>query len=228
MIRVLGSHLLGRDGDTFTREKFRQFRGRQRILPTSADSQLHPAQINTSGKEACMECNSLISFMTLVTWLWFLNFIFVVVPLQSLDHVRLFVTPRAAAQQASCPSLSPRGCSNSRPFSWWCHPTISSSVTPFSFCPQSFPAWGSSPMNWLFSSGGLSIGASASASVLPMNIQGWFPLGLTSLISLLSKGLSKVFSSFILCANKATEKVEQNICYFPPLHLSQLIILADF
>ena len=94
-----------------------------------------------------------------------------------------------------CPSLFPRVCSNSSPLSWWCHPTISSSVTPFSSCLQPFPASGSFPMSWLFASGGQSIGVSASASVLPMNIQGWFPLGLTRLISLLSKGLSRLFSS---------------------------------
>ena len=74
-------------------------------------------------------------------------------------------------------------------------PTTSSSVAPFSSCPQSFPASGSFPINQLFTSGGQSIGASALASVLPMNIQGWFPVGLTGLISLLSKGLSRVFSS---------------------------------
>ena len=85
-----------------------------------------------------------------------------------------------------CPSPSPRVCSNSCPLSQWCHPTISSSVAPFFSCPQSCR---------LFASGGQSIEASASASVLPVNIQGWFPLGLTSLISLLSKGLSGVFSS---------------------------------
>ena len=79
----------------------------------------------------------------------------------------------------SCLSLSPRVCSNSCPLSWWCHPTISSSVTHFSPCPQSFPASGSFPMSGLFTWGGQSIGASASASVLPMNIQGWFPLRLT-------------------------------------------------
>ena len=93
-----------------------------------------------------------------------------------------------------CPSLSPGVCSNSCPLSRWCHPTISSSVTPFSSCPQCFPASGSFPMSQLFAWGGHSIGASASASVLPMNIQGWFPLGFTGLI-LLSKGLSRVFSS---------------------------------
>ena len=94
-----------------------------------------------------------------------------------------------------CPSLSPAVCSNSCPLSQWCHPTISSSVVPFSFCPQSFPASGSFPMTQLFTSGGRTIGASASASVLPVNIQGWFPLGWTGLTSLLSKEFSRVFSS---------------------------------
>ena len=79
-----------------------------------------------------------------------------------------------------CPSPSPGVCSHSCPFSRWCHPTISSSVVPFSSRLQSFPASGSFPMSWLFASAGQSTGASASASVLPMNIQGWFPLGLTS------------------------------------------------
>ena len=91
------------------------------------------------------------------------------------------------------PVLSPRVCSNSCPLSQWCHPMISCSFTPFSSCPQSFPASGSFLMSQLFASGGQSIGASV--SVLPMNIQDWFPLGLTSLISLLSKGLSRVFSN---------------------------------
>ena len=89
-----------------------------------------------------------------------------------------------------CPPLSPGVGSNSCPSSRWCHPTISSPVVPFSSCRQSFPASGSFPMSWLFPSGGQSIGALASVSVLPMNIQGWFPLELTSL---LSKGLSGVF-----------------------------------
>ena len=110
----------------------------------------------------------------------------------------------------SCPTLcNPMDCStlgfpvfhclrvssNSSPFSWWCHPTISPSATPFSFCLQSLPASGSFPMSQLFSSGGQSTGVSASASVLPINIQGWFPLGLTGLISLQSKQLSRVFSN---------------------------------
>ena len=79
--------------------------------------------------------------------------------------------------------------------SWWHYLTISSSTTPFSFCPQSFPASGSFPIHWLFMSGSQSTGASASGSVLPVNIQDWFPLGLMGLISLLSKGLSRVFSN---------------------------------
>ena len=94
-----------------------------------------------------------------------------------------------------CPSPTPGVYSNSCPLSQWCHPTISSSVTPFSSCPQFFPASGSFPVSQLFASGGQSIGVSALASVLPMNIQDWFPLGLTGLISLLSKELSRVFSS---------------------------------
>ena len=102
---------------------------------------------------------------------------------QRLQHDRL-----------PCSLPSSRVCSNSRPLSQWCHPIISSSVIPFSSGLQSFPASGTFPVSQLFASGGQTIGASASASVLPMNIQDWFPLGLTGLISLLSKGLSRVFS----------------------------------
>ena len=102
--------------------------------------------------------------------------------LHELQHIRL-----------PCPSLSPRVGSDSRPLSWWCYPTTSSSAALFSFWLQSFPASGSFPVSWLFASGGQSIGTSA--SVLPLNIHGWFPLGLTGLISLLSKGLSRIFSS---------------------------------
>ena len=94
-----------------------------------------------------------------------------------------------------CPSPTPRVHPNSCPSSQWCHPAISPSVIPYSSCPQSFPAPGSFPMSQLFASGGQSIGVSASASILPVAIQGWFPLGLTGLISLLPKGLSRVFSS---------------------------------
>ena len=94
-----------------------------------------------------------------------------------------------------CPLPFPRVRSNSCPLSQWCYPTILSSVVPFSSCLHSFPASGSSPVNWLSASGGQRNGASASASVLSMNIHGWLPLGLTSLISLLSKGFSRVLSS---------------------------------
>ena len=97
-----------------------------------------------------------------------------------------------------CPSPSPGAISSSYPWSWRCHPTISSSVVPFSSCFQSFPGSWFFPISQVFASGGQSIGASASESVLPMNIQDWFPLGLTGLISLLSKGLSRVFSSITI------------------------------
>ena len=108
------------------------------------------------------------------------------------DSLRLH---RLQHARPPCPSPSPGVCSNSCPLRWWCHWTISSSVVPFSSHLQSFPASGSFPVSQLFTSDGQSIGASASASVLPMNIQGWFPLGLTGLISFQSKGLSRVFSS---------------------------------
>ena len=97
-----------------------------------------------------------------------------------------------------CPSPTARSYSNSSPSSQWCHPTISSSVVPFSSLLQSFPASRSFQMSQLFASGGLSIGVSASTSVLPMNIQDWFPLGWTGWISLQSKGLSRVFSNTIV------------------------------
>ena len=97
-----------------------------------------------------------------------------------------------------CPSPTPGVYSNSCPLTWWCHPTVSSSVIPFSPCLQSFPASGSFLRGWLFTSGGQSIAASASASVVPMNIQDWFPLGLTGWISLQSKGLSRVFFNTIV------------------------------
>ena len=95
----------------------------------------------------------------------------------------------------SSPSPTPRVYSNSCPFSQWCHPTISSSVVPFSSWLQSFPASGSLQMSQFFESGRQSIGVSASTSVLPMNIQDWFPFGWTGWISLQSKGLSRVFSN---------------------------------
>ena len=94
-----------------------------------------------------------------------------------------------------CPSPTPGACSNSCPLSRWYHPTISSSVVPFSSCLQSFPASGSFLMSQFFTSGGQSIGVSASAPILPMHIQNWFPLGWTGWITLQSKGLSRVFSN---------------------------------
>ena len=93
------------------------------------------------------------------------------------------------------PSPSPRVCPSSSPLHQWYHPTMSSSVTLFSFCLQSFPASGSFPISWLLLSGGQSIGPSASASIVPLNTQDWFPFKLTGLISLQSKELSRVFSS---------------------------------
>ena len=150
--------------------------------------------------------------------------------IQSLSRVLLFVTHGLQHARSPSPSPTPRVYSNSCPLSWWCHPTISSSVVPFSSRLQSFPASGSFQMSQFFASGGQSIGVSssvipfssrlqsfpasgsfqmsqfftspgqsigvsASASVLPMNIQDWFPLGWTSWISLLSKELSRVFSN---------------------------------
>ena len=100
-----------------------------------------------------------------------------------LQHARLL-----------CPLLSPEVCPSSCPLHWWCHPAISSSDALFSFCPQSFPASGTFPMIQLFTSDDQNTGFSASGSVLPTNIQGWCPLRFTGLISLLSKGLSRVFS----------------------------------
>ena len=121
-------------------------------------------------------------------------------------NVRILSSGQFNSVAQSCPTLRPCGlqharlpcpsptfgaCSNSCPLSWWCHPTISSSVIPFSSRLQSFPGSGSFPMSQSFTSSSQSIGVSVSASVLPMNIQGWFPLGLTGLISLQSKGPQK-------------------------------------
>ena len=112
---------------------------------------------------------------------------------QSLSRVRFFATPWIAAHQAS---LSITGVQpNSRPSSQWCHPAISSSVIPFSSCPQSLPAPESFSMSQLFAWGGQSTGVSASASVFPKNTQDWSPLGWTGWISLQSKALSRVFSN---------------------------------
>ena len=131
-----------------------------------------------------------------------------------LQHIRL-----------PCPSLSPGVCSNSCPLRW-CHPTISSSVVPFSSRLQSFPASGSFQMSQLFESGGQSTGVSASSSVLPMNIQDWFPLGCTGWISLQFKGLSRIctfnFSSSLqrgLYHFTYTGSSLEHYLLFPPSHL---------
>ena len=118
-----------------------------------------------------------------------------------------------------CPSQTPRACPNSCPLSRWCHPTISSSLIPFSSCLQSFPASGSFPMSHFFASGGQSIGVSALASVLPMNTQDLSPLGRTGWISLQSKGLSRVFSNTIVqkhqffCTQLFTPQTPEKIFY---------------
>ena len=124
-----------------------------------------------------------------------------------------------------CPSPTPRACSNSCPSSRWCYPTISSSVIPFSSCLQSFPASGSFQMSQFFAWGGQSIAVSASASVLPMNIQDWFPLGWTGFISLQSKGLSRVFS------NTTVQKHQffgTQLSLLVVYKLLQLLILRNF
>ena len=102
---------------------------------------------------------------------------------------------RLQQSRLPCPSLTPGAFSKSCPLNQWYHTSISSSVIPFFSCSQSFPAAGFFPMNQIFASAGQSIGASASASVLPTNIKGWFPLGLTGVTSLVSKVLSRIFSS---------------------------------
>jgi len=114
---------------------------------------------------------------------------------QSLSHVWPSATPWTAAHRLPCPSLSPGACSNSCPLSPWCHPTISSSVIPFSSWLWSFLASVSFPVSQFLASSSQSIRVSASASILPMNIQDWSSLGWTGLISLQSKELSRVFSN---------------------------------
>ena len=115
--------------------------------------------------------------------------------IQSLSHVPLVVNPWTAAHQASLSSPTPGDYLNSCPLSWWYHPTILSSVVPFSSCLQSFSPSGSFQMSQFFASGDQSIAASASTSVLPMNTQAWSALGWTGWISLQSTGLSRVFSN---------------------------------
>ena len=130
--------------------------------------------------------------MSLISEEWEMtNIILLLSSVQLLSRVRLFANPWTAAPQASLSITN----SNSSPLSRWCHPTISTSVIPFSSCPQSLPASGSFPMSQLFALGGQSTGVSASASILSVNTQDWSPLGWTGWISLQSKGLSRVFSN---------------------------------
>ena len=138
---------------------------------------------------------------------------------QLLSHVRLFENPWITAHQASRPSPTPGVYPNSCPLSWWCHPAISSSIIPFSSCPQSLPASGSFPMSQLFAWGGQSIGVSASTSVLPMNTPDWSPLGWTGWISLQSKRLSRVFS------NTTIQRIKSSVLSF--LHSPTLTSLHD-
>ena len=130
---------------------------------------------------ACWKFCSNLAWCSIMLWLS-CSVVFNSLWPHGLKHTRL-----------PCPSLSPRVCPNLWPLSQWCHPTISPSVIPFSSCLQSFPASGSFPMSQLFTLGSWNFGASA--SVLPMNIQGWFPLGLAGLISLQFKELSRLFSN---------------------------------
>ena len=134
--------------------------------------------------------------MVLLTHSWdFFFFKFSFSSVQSLSHVQLFATPWMAPCQASLLITNSRSSPNSYASSQWCHPAISSSVVPFSSCPQSLPASESFPMSQLFAWGVQSIGVSALASFLPKNTQGWSPLEWTGWISLQSKGLSRVFSN---------------------------------
>ena len=133
-----------------------------------------------------------IEFTNLQNFFFFFKFIGVLLLFSHLVMSDSLWSHRVQHIRPPCSSLSPRICSNSCPLSWWCHPALSSSVAPFFSCPQSFPESRSFKVSQLFASGGQSIGASALASVLSVNIQVWFPLEWTSLISLLSKGLSRV------------------------------------
>ena len=143
-----------------------------------------------------LKYNPSCSWSSITFYCFHYNFIIiVVVVVQLLSRVWLFASPWTAAHRSLCSSLFPEVCPSSYPLNWWCHATISSSAALFPFCPQSFPESGSFPMSQFFTSGGQRIAVSASASVLPMNIQDLLPLGLTGLISLLPKGLSRVFSS---------------------------------
>ena len=127
--------------------------------------------------------------------------------------------PELQHARPPCPSPTPGVYPHSWPSSRWCHPAISSSVIPFSSCPQALPASGSFPMSQLFASGGQSIGVSASALVLPMNSQDWSPLEWTGWISLLSKGLSRVFSSITVWKHQFFVLCYISLCYIKHIYL---------
>ena len=161
-------------------------------LPIPSDPSNHPATLFL-----WVQCfnvtDEIVQYLTLLSDLSHLQECLFCWFLFSLSVVSDSLRPHGLQHtRPPCPSLTPRAGSNSYPLSRWCHPTILSSVVPFSSSPQSFPTSGSFPMSQLFPLGGQSIGVSASTSVLPMNIQGWFPLVLTGLIFLLSKVLSRV------------------------------------
>ena len=140
-----------------------------------------------------------------------------VVVVQLPSHGQLFVTPWTAECQVLLSLPSPKVCPSFCPLNLCCHPNISFSVTPFSSCPQSFPTSGPFPMSQLFISGGQNIGASALASVLPMNSQGCFLSGLTGLISLLSEGLSRVFTSSTVRKNRFSS-AQHSLWSNTPIH----------
>ena len=157
------------------------------IFPWASDIKWGLIAQNSSGQLSCEHCDSILCILTYQQAQFISGSRSVVSDSlwsHGLQHTRL-----------PCPSPTLRACSNSGPLSWWCHPTFLSTVVPFSSCLHSFPASGSFTKSQFFSSGGQSTGVSASTSVLPVNIQDWFPLGWTGWISLPSKGLSRVISN---------------------------------
>ena len=179
--------------------KFYQFT-KQHITPlTLSLTTLGNTNLFCQSNQSIKGQNTLFSLSRLLMNLWVcsLSLLAIYIQFSSVAQSCLTLLWPHGRQHARppCPSSTPGAFPNSCPLSRWCHPTISFSVIPFSSCLQSFPASGSSPMSQFFALDGQSTGLSALASVLPMNIQDWFPLGLTGWISLQSKGLSRVFSN---------------------------------
>ena len=158
--------------------------------------------LSANGNVICLGCDgshtTVYIFRTQTMYLKLINFQFSSVQFSHSVMSNSLWTHGLQHARPPCPSPTPRVYSNSCPLSQWCHPTISSSAVPFSSCLQSFPASGSFPLSQLFTSGGQSTGASASASVLPVNIQDLSPSGWTGWIFWQSKGLSRVFSNTIV------------------------------